>query len=471
MIHLIYCRDEDNVIGIHGDLAIRFKEDLKRFKEITSFSYTEKQNIVVMGYNTWVSLGKKPLSNRHNIVITKNHYLEFSLGQAFVSLDNFFEWYEQNKSQWGYVFMIGGASIYYECMVNHECKIAKIYETLVLGSHVNSKQAIRFKPDHSQFETIECQQSQAAGLIKDSGLGDWIHKQIEYKFITLQNMRTVNTEEQEYLHCMKHILTQPEIPSRNGPVKSQFGLKLTFDLRNGFPLLTTKRMGWKTILRELIWFIQGSTNNQDLLDNKVSIWTQNAEEYVTRSEYKLGDLGPIYGFQWRHFGARYNGCDSSYEGQGFDQLQWIIDEIKRNPQSRRLVLSAWNPVDIPNMALPPCHVMVQFFINKEYIDAQMYQRSGDMFLGVPFNISSYSFLLHIVGALTGYKPRMFHHILGDAHIYQSHVDAVTMQIHRYPVKFPTLTMQPIESLDDITEDKFTIEGYMCQDRIKAPMIT
>ena len=162
----------------------------------------------------------------------------------------------------------------------------------------------------------------------------------------------------------------------------------------------------------MIWFIQGSTNNQELIDNKVSIWTQNAEEHHTRSEYKLGDLGPIYGFQWRHFGAQYNGCDSSYKSQGVDQLQWIIDEIKRNPQSRRLVLSAWNPVDIPNMALPPCHVMVQFYIQKGFIDAQMYQRSGDMFLGVPFNISSYSFLLHIVGALTGYKPRMFHHILG-----------------------------------------------------------
>ena len=221
----------------------------------------------------------------------------------------------------------------------------------------------------------------------------------------------------------------------------------------------------------MIWFIQGSTNNQELIDNKVSIWTQNAEEYHTRSEYKLGDLGPIYGFQWRHFGAQYNGCDSSYKSQGVDQLQWIIDEIKRNPQSRRLVLSAWNPVDIPNMALPPCHVMVQFYVEKGFIDAQMYQRSGDMFLGVPFNISSYSFLLHIVGALTGYKPRMFHHILGDAHIYQSHIDAVTMQIQRYPVKFPTLITQPIESLDDVSEDKFSIEGYTCQDRIKAPMIT
>ena len=168
---------------------------------------------------------------------------------------------------------------------------------------------------------------------------------------------------------------------------------MKFDLRNGFPLLTTKKMGWKTILRELLWFLSGNTDNKQLLNKKVHIWTQNAEDYSKRSVYREGDLGPIYGFQWRHFGANYKGCDEDYTNKGIDQIRWLIDEIKQNPHSRRLIVSSWNPVDIPTMALPPCHAFVQFSIEDTFIDAQLYQRSGDMFLGVPYNIASYSYLL------------------------------------------------------------------------------
>ena len=195
-------------------------------------------------------------------------------------------------------------------------------------------------------------------------------------------------------------------------------------------------MPWKTILRELLWFIIGSTNNQDLQDKKVHIWDANASKEFLETRglsYEEGDLGPIYGFQWRHFGANYVDHKTDYQGQGVDQLQWIIHEIQTNPTSRRLIMSSWNPVDLDKMALPPCHIMIQFNIDNQFIDAQLYQRSGDMFLGVPFNISSYSFLLHIIGKITDYIPRYFIHIIGDTHIYKNHIDGLKEQLKRNPL--------------------------------------
>ena len=163
--------------------------------------------------------------------------------------------------------------------------------------------------------------------------------------------------------------------------------------------------------------------------------------------YEENDLGPVYGFQWRHFGAKYINRYCDYKGKGEDQLQNVIDLIKKDPSSRRIILSAWNASDLNKMALPPCHVMVQFSIDKGFIDAQLYQRSGDMFLGVPFNIASYALLLHIVGSITGYTPRYFHHVLGDAHIYVNHIDAISEQIFRVPLEFPKLTLK--EKISDI----------------------
>jgi thymidylate synthase len=248
---------------------------------------------------------------------------------------------------------------------------------------------------------------------------------------------------------------------------------MVFDLREGFPLLTTKKMGYKTILRELLWFLSGSTNNKKLQEKNVHIWDQNAsKEFLeTRGlDYQEGDLGPVYGFQWRHFGAEYQGVNSDYQGKGVDQIKYIIDTIKEDPSSRRLIFSAWNPCDIDKMVLPPCHVMVQFSIDGDHIDAQLYQRSGDMFLGVPFNIASYSFLLHIIGKLTNYKPRYLHHVLGDAHIYSNHLDVVEQQLERVPYDSPKLKLGDFGDIDQITESDFTIEEYQSYSALKTEMI-
>ena len=259
--------------------------------------------------------------------------------------------------------------------------------------------------------------------------------------------------------------------SRNSKVISQFGEKMVFDLRKGFPLLTTKRMPFKTILRELLWFIRGSTSNKELNEKNVHIWDGNASKEFLKSrglDYDNGELGPVYGFQWRKFGADYNNNNNS---EGCDQLSEVIRLIKNEPSSRRIILSAWNPVDLDKMALPPCHVMIQFTVDKEYLDAQMYQRSGDMFLGVPFNIASYSLLMHIIGSITGYTPRYFHHVLGDAHVYMNHIDAIGEQIHRIPFDFPELQItKKIDNIDDINESDFIIKNYNHYPTIKAEMI-
>jgi len=287
----------------------------------------------------------------------------------------------------------------------------------------------------------------------------------------------MNHSELNYLKLLRTILNRNNrVESRNGTVLNSFGEKLVFDLKDGFPLLTTKKVGNKTILRELLWFIKGSTNNKELQEKKVHIWDQNSSKEFLESRnlnYKEGDLGPIYGFQWRHFGAEYKDCYTDYKGLGVDQLQNIIDLIKNDPSSRRIIMSAWNPLDIDKMALPPCHVLCQFHVDtiQGTIDCQLYQRSGDMFLGVPFNIASYSFLLCIICHLTYYKPGKLIHILGDCHIYEDHIIAVKQQLLRVPVQYPTLDVsEKLDSIDDIKEEYFTLENYKSYPKLVAPMI-
>ena len=475
MFNLIVCRDSNGIIGINNDLYIKIKRDLEYFKNIT-IGNQSKKNIIVMGYNTWNSLPKniRPLKDRKNIVISKNHFLEFDLGEAFISIDNFIEWYHTNKQYYNRVFIIGGESIYNEFLKNHNDMIVNLYITNVETENIETDMITKqFNPDLTTYKLISQDVYNDEAMIYDFGLETYIEKQVKYSFDIYKNNLHINEEEDQYLNLMKDILKKENYKgSRNGSVYSIFGLRMEFDLLKSFPLLTTKRVGWKTILRELLWFISGSTNNNELIKNKVNIWTQNAEEYNSRSEYEEGDLGPIYGFQWRHFGAKYKGHNEDYENSGVDQLKYIIDEIKSNPSSRRLILNSWNPVDIPNMALPPCHVLVQFNITDKFIDCQLYQRSGDMFLGVPFNIASYAFLLHIIGSITNYIPRKLIHIIGDAHIYESHVNAVKEQLNRSSSIFPQLVLkETIKNIDEIREEWFDIVNYNPMSSIKAPMIT
>jgi dihydrofolate reductase / thymidylate synthase len=486
-VNLIYCDTIDGIIGVNNDLYCKLSSDMKRFQKITSSKFNNCENVLIMGYNTWKSIGK-PLKDRKNIVISKNHKEEFNEMDDVYCFESIKECFEYLMDiDYGKIFVIGGNSIFKEILINYFENVDIIYHTEILESlpsdiQVNNRMNISYSgisiPKYmmdKSIENVNIEYKKEIGKIYDFQSKDYIEKEINFTENIYQKTENINREEYQYLDMLKDILSNgSKKDTRNSIVYSLFGKQMRYDMRNGFPLLTTKKMPWKTVLRELIWFINGSTDNKLLQDKNVHIWDGNSTKEFLKTRgldhYEEGDLGPIYGFQWRHFGAEYSGHKTDYSDKGIDQLQWIIDEIKNNPSSRRLIMSAWNPIDLDKMALPPCHVMVQFNIDGPYIDAQLYQRSGDMFLGVPFNIASYSFLLHIVGKLTSYIPRYFVHTLGDVHIYENHIDAVQNQLSRIPSKFPTINIGEITRVDDIKEDLFEILDYNFHSSIRAEMI-
>ena len=268
-------------------------------------------------------------------------------------------------------------------------------------------------------------------------------------------------EETQYLQLIENILNNGTIEhSRNGITKSIFGNMMKFSLNDGtIPILTTKKVAWKTCFKELTWFIKGDTSNKLLNDMNVHIWDANGSKEFLKSRnlnYEENDLGPVYGHQWRHFNAKYNDCSTDYSNQGVDQLQNIINQLKTDEgrKSRRLIMSAWNPCQLDEMALPPCHVMAQFHVSEnKYLSCSLYQRSGDVGLGVPFNIASYSFLIHIIAKHTGLEAKEFVYFLGNAHIYEEHDEALKEQILRQPYEFPKLQIKnKKENIDDYSLD-------------------
>ena len=480
LLNLVVSINQNNLIGIDNDLLIKSKEDLKNFYKITTQHYPEgNKNIVIMGYNTWISLppSKRPLKNRVNIVLSQNRrdlIEENENLKVFDSLFNAIDWCNTNET--GRVFVIGGEIIYEQCYLQHQNKINMVYLTKFIEGTKSSK-GKNFPIELLEKMTLlkENSKSEECEVLIE---GKYIKKELKTIYKTFQNNFMINIEENNYLNLLKRIINEGNLTqTRNSFTLNTFGERMIFDMNNGFPLLTTKKMGYRTILRELLWFIRGSTSNQELLDKNVHIWSQNSSREFLDSRglnYEEGDLGPVYGFQWRHSGAQYVDCRTDYSGLGIDQLKNVIHLIKTDPHSRRIIMNAWNPSDLDKMALPPCHVMCQFYVNSEEkkLDCQLYQRSGDMFLGVPFNIASYSFLLHIIANMTGYNPGRLIHILGDTHIYNEHIDAVNEQLERSPGKFPELIIkEKITDIDSIDESIFELQNYKSYDKITAPMIS
>lgn len=287
-------------------------------------------------------------------------------------------------------------------------------------------------------------------------------------------------QETQYLNLIRDILNKGSFEEgRNGRTKSIFGYSMRFSLKdNTIPLLTTKKVAWKTCFHELIWFIRGQTDNNLLNEKNVHIWDGNGSREFLDSRglnnNEVNDLGPVYGHQWRNFNAPYSNCHENYRGKGVDQLQNIITLLKdpKERTSRRLILSAWNPCQLEEMALPPCHVLMQFNVREnKYLSCSLYQRSGDVGLGVPFNIASYSFLTHIIAHHCGLIADEFVHFIGNAHIYEDHIETLQVQIQREPLPFPKMKFTNVHSdIDDYDiNDIEWIEKYKHHDTLKMKM--
>lgn len=267
----------------------------------------------------------------------------------------------------------------------------------------------------------------------------------------------------QYLNLLQHVLDNGEKrEDRTGTgTKSVFGYQMRFNLADGFPLVTTKKCHLRSIIHELLWFINGDTNVQYLNNNKVTIWDEWAD--------KNGDLGPIYGYQWRNWGKEWQPKGEQPTGQGVDQIAQLIHEIKTNPTSRRHIVSAWNVADIEKMALPPCHTLFHFYVHADgRLSCQLYQRSADIFLGVPFNIASYALFTMLIAQGSGLKPGEFVHTFGDAHLYLNHLDQAKLQLSREPRSLPTMKINPeVKSIFEFKYEDFKLDNYDPHPGIKA----
>lgn len=261
----------------------------------------------------------------------------------------------------------------------------------------------------------------------------------------------------QYLDLLNHVLQNgTDKTDRTGTgTRSVFGYQMRFDLRDGFPLLTTKKLFTRGVIEELLWFLRGSTNSKELEAKGVNIWKDWADP-------QTGELGPVYGAQWRSWAGA--------NGEKIDQIAGLIKEIKTNPDSRRLIVSSWNPAKLGEMALPPCHCLFQFYVAEGRLSCQLYQRSGDVFLGVPFNITSYSLLIMMVAQVCGLKAGEFIHTLGDAHLYKNHFEQAAEQLNRLPKALPIMRLNPqIKDIFAFRYEDFTLEGYDAHPHIKAPI--
>jgi len=451
----------NNGIGLNGKIPWHSPLDMKHFKTVTTTTNCpEKKNAIVMGRKTFKSLGK-PLANRINYVITSNVQTTANDCLFFDSIQPALQHASDDKMVES-IFIIGGATIYDFVFDNYRHFIDKIYLTtlefpnkIICDTFVDTD---KFLNQMTQISTTRMCEN--------------------FVDLTFTLFRNTNFEELEYLNLVKKILENGETrPNRTGVnTIGTFGEKMTFDISTRIPFLTTKRVAWKTVIKELLWFISGDTNNQTLVNQGVHIWDGNSSrEYLDSLGFtnrQVGDLGPVYSHQWRHFGAEYIDCNTDYGGKGIDQLQYVINLLKTDPFSRRIILSSWNPASQHLMCLPPCHILAQWYVSKDgFLDCQLYQRSGDIGLGVPFNIASYSVLTVMLAHLTNLKPRKFIHILGDAHIYENHIEPLKEQIKRQPYPFPYLIIKgKVDNIDDFTIDHFELNQYTFHSQIKMDMV-
>ncbi len=439
-----------------------------------------KRNAVIMGKATWDSLPEahRPLKSRLNIVLARGETSSIRENADVKCANSFSRALElaQSDASVHEIFVIGGANAYEQALA-HADRCKAIYLTRAWKDFP----ADRFFPpiprDKFSLAYISKAQSTKKGAVP-----------LDFTFYVNSAMAKSQpcidpsilalyprNEEMQYLELVKKVIGHGnEKQDRTGTgTKSLFGSTMRFDLSQTFPLLTTKSVYWKGVVEELLWFLRGQTDSRLLSDKGVKIWDGNgSREFLDRvglREREVGDLGPVYGFQWRHFGAEYRTMRDQYAGKGVDQLRTIVDQLRNNPDDRRILLSAWNPAALPKMALPPCHVLAQFYVANQALSCTMYQRSADLGLGVPFNIASYSLLTHVLASAARLKPGEFVHVLGDTHVYKNHILPLKEQLRRYPNPFPVMRMKKrVETVEDI--EKLQFEDFELKEYVPHPKI-
>jgi len=455
---IILCADANNTIDISWDIT----DDMNYFKQLTT------NNIVIMGRKTADTL-INPLKNRLNIVLTK----EQNYREGFINFSNLASALEYSSNQINKkIFVIGGLKLFDEAIQHHKCR--NVYMNVIDKSYINNKLFLS-----ENFLTILktfTQQSQEK-------INTFCVNLQEPVILSIYHYVYKNHEEIQYLNLLQKIITQGELrDTRNAHTYSLFGEKLVFDLQNGFPLLTTKKTFIRGIIEELLFFLRGETNTKILEEKGVNIWKGNtSKEFLQNNNKNLveGDMGPMYGYQWRHF------------NKNIDQLEILIKNIVEDPNSRRLLLTTYNPSQVEEGVLYPCHGLItQFYVKNNKISLQTYQRSSDSFLGLPFNIASYALLLHIVVNLVNNNKNRKHKedydvgemitILGDTHIYSDkkadHLSVVKQQIslidktYRFPKLIFNVKLQDLKDIDNLVASDFVIIDYNCHPALKAQMV-
>lgn len=493
---IVVAVDSENGIAKDGKIPWKCPTDMKFFKELTTKTLDKnKQNAVIMGRKTQETIPGNFLKDRYNVVITNNYNLLnmkstnniwYTRGIKEIDLNILLQSLYGSYNRIENIFVIGGEQIYNETIEHPLCKyiyLTKIYKSYECDKFFNI-------PDNYRLIKYELKNLDVLDeIIRINGLKNIIYEYADIKHTKIafcvyerrdmerMKQQKINIEENQYLDLLSKIIKNGYITSDRtgvGTLKIN-GEMMRFSLKNNkIPVLTTKKVFWKGVVKELLWFISGSTDSKILENDGINIWKGNtSREFLDKRglNYEIGDIGAGYGFQFRHYGEKYEGCSQSEKYKGFDQLQFCINEIKNNPPSRRIMINLYNVSDLNKMALPPCHFNYQFLVDdNKYLSCIMNMRSNDIMLGAPFNIASGSLLTHIIANICGLKAKELVYIIADTHIYLNHIDGVIEQLKREPYTFPTIEFKrKFDNIDDVKYEDIILKNYKSHDSIKMKM--
>lgn len=464
--NIVFATTPDMLFGLDDNLPWNhMKDDMLYFNKITTNIFNKYT--IIMGANTWNSL-EKPLPNRYNVVISSKSILKDGYDYRYESIEDFINNYPNNSK----CFIIGGKTLIEDCIIGKYKNIIKnVYYNIILTNH-------------KSFDDTNKK------IYLDEKINDALNKYETNKKITeniiYHKITFPKHQEFEYLDLIKKSLHGDFRDTRNSKTFSIFSDKITFDLKNGFPLLTTKKLFIRGIFEELMFFLRGQTNSKILEDKKVNIWKMNTtKEFIEKCglPYEEGDMGAMYGWNWNHFGADYIDCHTDYTMKGFNQIEYVLKLLITDPYSRRIIMTDYNPATAHLGVLYPCHsIVIQFYVvsrdSKYYVSMNMYQRSVDTMLGLPFNIASNGLLLHLVCSTLNQKvndntyiPDKLNLFLGDIHIYESHLEGALEQIKRIPYDFPKLNIKKkYLNIRDYHWDDIELIDYNSHPAIKLDMI-